>query len=44
MIFDFDKYHKFMKENVLSQIGISYHNLIEKGLAFEAPEGMYKNE
>ena len=41
MNFDFDEYHKFMENNVLSQIGISYSLLIELGLALEAPEGMY---
>ena len=44
MNFNFEEYHKFMEDNVLSQIGITYNNLIEKGLAIEAPEGMYKED
>ena len=38
MKLDFDKYHKFMQDNVLSQMDITYDNLIERGLAFNVPE------
>lgn len=41
--FDIDEYHTFMNKHVLNSIGIDYNDLIERGLAIEAPEGMYDN-
>lgn len=41
--FDINEYHAFMNQHVLNPIGIDYNDLIEKGLAIEAPEGMYDN-
>ena len=38
MDFNFDQYHKFMEDNVLSQIGISYSDLIDRGLAFDVDD------
>ena len=39
--FDIDEYHTFMNKHVLNPIGIDYNNLIEKGLAIEAPKDTY---
>lgn len=36
-----DAYHEFMNEHVLKPIGVDYRDLLERGLAIEAPKGMY---
>ena len=37
-----DEYHNFMNKHVLNPMEVDYYNLLENGLAFEAPEKMYK--
>ena len=32
-----DAYHEFMNKNVMNPIGVDYNDLLERGLAFEAP-------
>ena len=37
MDFNLEEYNKFIEKHVLSHMGITYSNLKERGLAFDAP-------
>lgn len=36
--FKLDAYHEFINNNVMKPIGVDYYDLLERGLALEAPK------